>query len=158
VLFRSIKMVETCCKAKADIVALDEREAGVRALLNLGHTFGHALEAATNYSDRLTHGEGVAIGMVMACRLSEQLQLCPRATAERVATHLQTVGLPTGLNDVPGDLPDAASLLDIMRQDKKAVAGEMALILINKIGDAFSTRYIDEGKLKIFLTEQLERQ
>jgi len=151
-----IKMVETCCKAKADIVALDEREAGVRALLNLGHTFGHSLEAATNFSDRLTHGEGVAIGMVMACKLSEQLKLCPQATADRVVSHLQEVGLPAGLNDVPGDLPNAENLLDIMRQDKKAVAGEMALILINKIGDAFSTRDVEEDVLKTFLGKQLE--
>lgn len=150
-----IHMVETCCAAKAGIVAQDEREAGIRALLNLGHTFGHALEASTGYSDRLLHGEGVSIGMVLAFRLSEDLNYCPQGTTQRVETHLRKVGLPTGLSEVPGALPDAAGLLDIMRQDKKAQAGEIKLILAHDIGEAFHTGDVAHEQILQFLTKQL---
>ncbi|MGI9464877.1 MAG: 3-dehydroquinate synthase, partial [Aestuariivirgaceae bacterium] len=100
-----MKAIETSCQAKAEIVSQDEREAGVRALLNLGHTFGHALEAATGYSDRLLHGEGVSIGMAMAFRFSEQLKLCPVGTADRIRTHLESVELPASPGQIPGKLP-----------------------------------------------------
>src|SRR6201990_150103 len=95
--------IATSCRAKAAIVARDERETGDRALLNLGHTFGHALEAATGFSDRLIHGEAVAIGMVLAFDLSVKLGLCPGQDAERFRRHLKAVGLPSSIADIPGD-------------------------------------------------------
>src|SRR5690606_31215039 len=97
-----VTAIETSVKAKAGIVGRDEHETGERALLNLGHTFGHALEAWTGYSDRLLHGEGVAIGMCLAFRFSEHLGHCPAGTAERVARHIAAVGLPTRISDIPG--------------------------------------------------------
>ena len=105
-----IHAISASCEAKARIVAEDETETGVRALLNLGHTFGHALEAATGYSQRLLHGEGVAIGMVQAFRFSERLKLCAPGTAERVAKHLKSVGLPIHASQIPGELPPPATL------------------------------------------------
>lgn len=122
---------------KAAIVARDETEQGERALLNLGHTFGHALEAATGYSDRLLHGEGVAIGCALAFDLSARLGLCAQEEPGRVAAHLAAMGLPCRLTDVPGDLPDDAALIELMRQDKKVVAGRLRLILARGIGQAF---------------------
>src|SRR5436190_5098293 len=115
--------IHQSCSAKAAIVAEDETEQGVRALLNLGHTFGHALEAATGYSNRLLHGEGVAIGMVQAFRFSEHLKHCKPGTADRVAKHLKAAGLPTHMNDIKGPLPPIADLVAIMKQDKKAQSG-----------------------------------
>src|SRR5262249_50087411 len=112
--------VATSCRAKALIVAADETETGRRALLNLGHTFGHALEAATSYGERLIHGEAVAIGVGMAFRLSERLGRCPPGTAARVAKHLAALDLPTDVASIRPYLPDASGLLAIMRQDKKA--------------------------------------
>ena len=143
---RSIEM-------KADIVARDETEAGDRALLNLGHTFGHALEAWTGYSDRLLHGEAVAIGICLAARLSEELQLCPPQTAARIAAHLKAVGLPTTVQDIPGpgELPSPDEMVRIMRQDKKVRRGRLALILLRGIGNAFVTRDVEPDYLVEFL-------
>jgi 3-dehydroquinate synthase len=149
-----MKAIETSCQAKASIVAEDEREGGVRALLNLGHTFGHALEAATGYSSRLLHGEGVSIGMIMAFRFSERLNLCPAGTAERVTRHLKGVGLPVSTREIPGDLPDAETLLDIMHQDKKAVGGKLTFILARDIGEAFIARDVDKASVLAFLKEE----
>jgi 3-dehydroquinate synthase len=117
--------VAVACRAKAAIVARDERELGDRALLNLGHTFAHALERITAYdSTRLIHGEAVALGMAMAFRFSASLGVCPRAEADAVASHLVDVGLPTKLSDIPGDaIGPADALLDAMAQDKKVVGG-----------------------------------
>lgn len=140
---------------KAEIVARDETETGDRALLNLGHTFGHALEAWTGYSDRLLHGEGVSIGTCLAFRLSEDLQLCPPQTAARVAAHLKAVGLPTLIADIPGDLPSAETVVRLMRQDKKVKSGRMTLILARAIGEAFATRDINEPDLQAFLARSL---
>ena len=122
---------------KAAIVARDETEEGERALLNLGHTFCHALEKATAYSDRLLHGEGVAIGCLMAADLSRKLGLLPQEAPSRVAAHLRAMGMKAGLSDIPGDLPDAQALLALMGQDKKVVDGRLRFILMNGIGDAF---------------------
>ena len=106
-----VHAVAHSCRMKADIVARDERETGERALLNLGHTFGHALEAATGFSDRLLHGEGVAIGMALAFRLSVQLGLCPGQDAERFVRHLKAVGLPSAIADIPGARPAPDELI-----------------------------------------------
>lgn len=122
---------------KAAIVARDETEEGERALLNLGHTFCHALEKATGYSDRLLHGEGVAIGCLMAAELSRKLGLLSQEAPSRLAAHLQAMGMKAHLSDIPGDLPDAAALLALMGQDKKVVDGRLRFILMNDIGDAF---------------------
>jgi 3-dehydroquinate synthase len=142
------------CQSKARIVALDEREGGVRALLNLGHTFGHALEAATGFSNRLIHGEGVSIGMVMAFNLSAKLGLCSGQDATRASRHLQAAGLPTKLSDIPGDLPGAERLIELMGQDKKVVDGALTFILAKGIGEAFITRDVSGTDLLAFMTDQ----
>jgi len=139
--------IAVSCEAKAAIVAADEREAGVRALLNLGHTFGHAFEAATQYDGRVLHGEAVALGMAMAFRLSTALGLCATTVPERVATHLKAAGLPAHIRDLANDWPDAGNLVKIMGQDKKVVAGRLTLVLARGIGDAFLTRDVAEADL-----------
>jgi 3-dehydroquinate synthase len=147
--------VATSCRAKAAIVAADETETGRRALLNLGHTFGHALEAATGYGGRLIHGEAVAIGMAMAFRLSERLGRCPPGTAARVTAHLGSLGLPTGVAAISELLPDAPGLLAIMRHDKKARSGKLAFILVRGIGEAYVETGIPEEAIIGFLTDEL---
>lgn len=148
-----IGAIETSCKAKAALVARDEREGGIRALLNLGHTFGHAFEAATGYSDRLLHGEGVAIGMVLAHRFSEHLGLCADGTADRVAGHLGGIGLPVSPRAIDGDLPGPKELLEIMRQDKKTVGGKLTFILTRDIGKAFVASDVAEHDILAFLED-----
>lgn len=150
--------VETSCRAKAAIVEEDELEHGNRALLNLGHTFGHALEAATGYSQTLIHGEGVAIGMVMAFELSVRLGHCPQEDLERVEAHLKSVGLPTRAKDINAPLPNATDFRALMAQDKKASAGVISFILTRGIGKAFITSDVPEDKLMAFLKEQLPPQ
>jgi 3-dehydroquinate synthase len=130
------RAIATSCRAKASIVGRDERESGERALLNLGHTFGHALEAAAGYSDRLLHGEAIAIGMVLAFALSAKLGHCNAEAAGRVAAHFAAVGLPTRLTDV-AELPDTDRLIELMAQDKKVRRGELVLVLAKGIGQAF---------------------
>jgi len=125
------------CQMKAEIVSRDEREDGDRALLNLGHTFGHALEAATGYSGRLLHGEGVAIGMTLAFALSVRLGFCPVEDYNRLVVHLGSLGLPTSLNQLPGGAPDADKIFTHMKHDKKAKAGKLSFVLVRRIGDAF---------------------
>ncbi|MCQ0971858.1 3-dehydroquinate synthase [Paracoccus sp. TK19116] len=122
---------------KARIVERDETEQGERAHLNLGHTFGHALEAATGYSDRLLHGEGVAIGCALAFDLSARMGLCPQEDPTRVAAHLAAMGMPARLADIPGDLPDNRALIALMGQDKKVVDGRLRFVLARRIGEAF---------------------
>lgn len=134
-----VEAVRCSVQMKADIVARDETEQGDRALLNLGHTFGHALEAATGYSDRLLHGEGVAIGCVLAFELSSRLGLCSQEDPSRVRAHLKTMGMKADLKDIPDDLPDAAALLELMGQDKKVVQGQLRFVLARGIGEAFLT-------------------
>jgi 3-dehydroquinate synthase len=149
------RAIETSVKAKADIVARDEFETGDRALLNLGHTFGHALEAWTGYSSRLLHGEGVAVGMAQAFRFSEEEGLCPPGTARRVAAHLSAVGLPTRLQDIPGEQADADTLLRLMGQDKKVRDGKLTFILVRDIGQAFVARDVDPAKIRAFLDREI---
>ncbi len=124
-------------KMKAGIVSRDETEEGERALLNLGHTFGHALEKATGYSDRLLHGEGVAVGCALAFDLSQRLGLCAQEVPSRVRAHLRHMGMKTDLADIPGDLPGVEALLTMMGQDKKVVDGRLRFILARGIGEAF---------------------
>jgi 3-dehydroquinate synthase len=133
------KAVAHSCQMKADIVARDERETGERAYLNLGHTFGHALEAATGYSDRLLHGEGVAIGMALALRLSARLGYASSIDCERVERHLHKVGLPAAIKDIPGARPSADVLLEHMAHDKKAKDGKLTFVLAKGIGHAFTS-------------------
>jgi 3-dehydroquinate synthase len=153
-----IHAIKRSCEAKARIVAEDETETGVRALLNLGHTFGHALESATGYSGRLLHGEGVAIGMVQAVRFSERMKLCAPGTALRVIKHLKSVGLPTHASQIPGQLPPPATLLDIMRQDKKAQGGKLTFILVKGIGESFIAKDVADNEVLDFLTEDLRQR
>ncbi len=145
--------VLTSCKAKAAIVAADEREAGQRALLNLGHTFGHALEAETGYGDALLHGEAVAIGMVMAFDLSVRLGLCPPGDADRLRRHLTAVGLPTGLPKVRGVSWSADALMNHMSRDKKVRDGHMTFVLARGIGKSFISRQVDVPAVHQFLRD-----
>ena len=149
------RAIETSCRAKAAIVAEDEREeSGTRALLNLGHTFGHALEAYAGYSDRLLHGEAIAIGMRLAVTFSVEQGLCPEDDASRVERHFEAVDLPTKIADVPGDTPTPEQLLRLMAQDKKVKGGKLALILVRGIGAAFVETDIDQGRLTQFLEKE----
>ncbi|MCT7377383.1 3-dehydroquinate synthase [Chelativorans salis] len=142
------------CRAKAEIVERDERESGERALLNLGHTFGHALEAATGYdSARLVHGEGVAIGMVLAHRFSARVNLASPDDADRVEAHLRAVGLPTRLEHIPGALPDAEALLSYIAQDKKVSRGALTFILTHGIGRSFIAEDVPASEVLAFLRE-----
>ncbi len=134
-----IEAVRRSVQMKADIVSRDETEQGERALLNLGHTFCHALEAATGYSDRLFHGEGVAVGCALAFALSARLGLCSQEDPSRVRAHLRDMGMKTDLGDIDGDLPGPQALLDLMGQDKKVVQGQLRFVLARGIGDAFVT-------------------
>lgn len=145
--------VAASCTAKAAIVARDEKETGDRALLNLGHTFGHALEAGAGFSDRLLHGEGVSIGMCLAFAFSVRLGLCPGQDAVRAARHLESVGLPTRIADVPGELPDTDGLMALIAQDKKVSRGALTFILARGIGDAFIARDVDGAQVRAFLEE-----
>jgi 3-dehydroquinate synthase len=147
--------IAVSCRAKAGVVARDEREHGERALLNFGHTFGHALEAATGFSDRLLHGEGVALGMALALAFSARRGLLPASEADRVSRHLAAAGLPDHLSSIPGDLPDADRLMDLMAQDKKVKRGKLTLILSRGIGAAFVAPDIDHAEVGAFLAEKL---
>lgn len=142
--------------AKAAIVARDETETGDRMLLNLGHTFGHALEAWAGFSSRLLHGEAVAIGMAQAFRFSEEIGLSPKGTAAKVVAHLAAAGLPTTISAIPGPgRPTASALLQLMGQDKKVRAGRMTFILVRGIGDAFITRDVPPERLAAFLEREV---
>ena len=151
--------IERSCRAKARIVAADERETtDLRALLNLGHTFGHALEAETGFGPDLLHGEAVGAGMAMAFDLSARLGLCPATDAERVRRHLGSVGLPVRLRTIGGDNRrtwDAAKLIEHMRGDKKAEAGRLTFVLARGIGKAFVTREVDERALGALLDQAI---
>ena len=151
--------IATSCRAKAAIVARDEREHGDRALLNLGHTFGHALEAATGFSDRLFHGEGVSIGMVLAAQLSARLGMLSADDATRIQRHLTDVGLPTRLQDIAGfaqeGLADADALMALMAQDKKVTRGRLTFILLQAIGHAVISRNVEPAVVRDFLARKL---
>jgi shikimate kinase / 3-dehydroquinate synthase len=149
--------IATSCAAKARVVVADETEQGERALLNLGHTFGHALESLSHYdSQRLVHGEAVAVGMASAFRFSRHLGLCPGQDATRVEAHLKAVGLPTRIGDVPGLKADAGAMLAAMRQDKKVERGRLTFILVKEIGESFIAREVEEASVLAFLKQDLE--
>ena len=150
--------IAVCCRMKAEIVARDERETGERALLNLGHTFGHAVEASAGFSQRLLHGEAVALGTALAFEFSARLGLMPRAEAERVVRHLADVGLPTRLSDVTGGVPGADRLLELMAQDKKVRRGRLTFILLRGIGNAFVAPDVDPADIHAFLAEKIGSQ
>ena len=148
--------IEVSITAKARIVEHDETETGDRMLLNLGHTFGHALEAWAGYSSRLLHGEAVAIGMAQAARFSEERGLCPTGTAARIERHLRTVGLPTRVAHIPGsDRPDPQALFALMQQDKKVQSGRLTFILLRGIGEAFVTREVEAEDVAAFLAREV---
>lgn len=153
-----IKAVTRSVQMKADIVARDETEEGERALLNLGHTFCHALEAATGYSDRLLHGEGVAIGCALAFDLSARLGLCPQEDPSRLRAHLRQMKMKTDLSDIEGDLPDADGLIALMAQDKKVSDGKLTFILARGIGQAFITSDVPPDALHSLLTDALAQR
>jgi 3-dehydroquinate synthase len=149
-------VVGTSVRGKAEIVARDETETGDRMLLNLGHTFGHALEAWAGYSQRLLHGEAVAIGICLAIKLSHELGMADSAAVLRTTAHLAAVGLPTRIADVPGaQALDAATMVRIMGQDKKVRDGRLTLILARGIGAAFVSRDVAAETIEAFLQNQI---
>lgn len=143
------------CTAKAAIVAEDERESGRRALLNLGHTFGHALESETGYSSALLHGEAVAVGICLAFEISSRLRLCDDADAERVRHHIEATGLPASLCDVAGPSWSADGLIAHMMQDKKVQDGRITFVLARGIGKSFITRDVDMSDVRSLLEDAL---
>ena len=147
--------VRRSVEMKAGIVSRDETEEGERALLNLGHTFGHALEKATGFSDRLLHGEGVAIGCALAFELSQRLGLCAQEAPSRVRAHLRAMGMKVDIAEIPGELPDAEGLLGLMAQDKKVLDGKLRFILARGIGDAFVADEVDPATVRAVLAEAL---
>ncbi|MEZ2146866.1 3-dehydroquinate synthase [Bradyrhizobium sp. DN5] len=154
--------IATSCRAKAGVVSRDERETGERALLNLGHTFGHALEAATGFSDRLFHGEGVAIGMTLAAQFSARLGMIGEHDAARVERHLIDAGLPTRLRDIAGfaqeGLADADALMALMAQDKKVKRGKLTFILLEAVGRAVIAKDVEPAPVRDFLQEKLAQK
>ncbi|OPY93630.1 3-dehydroquinate synthase [Bradyrhizobium sacchari] len=154
--------IATSCRAKAGVVSRDERETGERALLNLGHTFGHALEAATGFSDRLFHGEGVSIGMTLAAQFSAKLGMIGEADAARVGRHLIEAGLPTRLQDIAGfaqeGLADADALMALMAQDKKVKRGKLTFILLEAVGRAVIAKDVEPAPVRDFLKEKLAQK
>ena len=150
-----VRAVTRSCQMKAEIVIRDETEQGERAFLNLGHTFGHALEAATGYSERLLHGEGVAIGCALAFALSARLGLCSQEEPSRVRAHLRAMGMKVDLADIPGDLPDADALLGLMAQDKKVRDGQLRFILARAIGEVFVSADVPKDVVRSVLEDAL---
>ena len=150
--------IAVSCRMKAAIVARDERESGERALLNLGHTFGHALEAAAGFSDRLLHGEAIALGMALAFGFSAKRGLLPQSETERVKRHLAAVGLPIHLCSVPGAPTNADRLMELIAQDKKVKRGKLTFILARGIGASFIASDIDATEVRAFLVEKLAEQ
>ena len=149
--------VETSCKSKAQIVANDEHEKGQRALLNLGHTFGHALEAAAGYDGRLLHGEGVAIGIVMAFELSFKMGLCAQEEPSRVAEHFEKCGLKTKASQIVPPLKQSAvEILELMMGDKKAQGDKIGFILTKGVGQAFQSYDVDMNDVKSIVEESLK--
>ncbi len=151
------KAVHRSVRMKADIVARDETEQGDRALLNLGHTFCHALEAATGYCDRLRHGEGVAIGCVLAFETSARMGLCSQEEPVRVRTHLKAMGMKADITDIPGELPNAETLMALMAQDKKVIDGRLRFILANGIGKAIIADDVDADLISSVLAYTLQQ-
>jgi 3-dehydroquinate synthase len=153
--FAREQAIAVCCRGKAGIVARDERETGERALLNLGHTFGHALEAGAGFSQRLLHGEAVALGTALAFEFSARKGLISAADAARASAHLAAVGLPTQMKEVPGGVPGVDALMELIAQDKKVKRGKLTFILVRGIGQAFVENDVDAAEVRAFLTEKL---
>jgi 3-dehydroquinate synthase len=149
--------IAVSCRAKAATVGRDERETGERQLLNLGHTFGHALEAAAGFSDRLLHGEAVALGMVLAFAFSARRGLLPVAEAERVRRHLADAGLPVRIGDVLGPQPSVERLMELIAQDKKVRRGALTFILARGVGQSFVAGDVDPAEVNAFLRDILAR-
>ena len=147
--------IAVCCRAKAGVVARDERETGERALLNLGHTFGHALEASAGFSERLLHGEAVALGMVLAFEFSAHIGFIGADDAARARAHIAAVGLPTRLKNIPGGAPGIDELMDLIAQDKKVKRGTLTFILVRGIGQAFIANDVDAAEVRAFLSDRL---
>jgi len=147
--------IAVSCRMKAAIVGRDERETGERALLNLGHTFGHAFEAAAGFSDRLLHGEAIALGMTLAFAFSARRGLVAAADAERVERHLAAVGLPTRASQVFGGVPGVDRLMELIAQDKKVKRGKLTFILARGIGASFIAPDVDAAEVRAFLVEKL---
>jgi 3-dehydroquinate synthase len=148
--------IAVSCRAKAAIVARDERETGDRMLLNLGHTFGHAFEAAAGFSDRLLHGEAIGLGMSLAFEFSARRGLIPQVDADRVIAHLAATGLPTHVRAVPGgNWPGIDAMMDLISQDKKVKRGQLTFILVRGIGQAFVSRDVEAPDVRAFLAEKL---
>ena len=150
--------IAVCCRGKAGIVARDERETGERALLNLGHTFGHALEAGAGFSSRLLHGEAVALGMALAFEFSARKGLIGETDAARARSHLAAVGLPTQFKDVPGGVLGIDTLMDLIAQDKKVTRGKLTFILVRGIGQAFVENDVSAAEVRAFLTDKLNQK
>lgn len=153
-----VEAVTRSVQMKADIVQRDETEQGDRALLNLGHTFCHALEAATGFGQRLLHGEGVAIGCALAFELSARMGVCSQESPSRVRAHLRAMGMKTDLRDIEGELPDADALLKLMAQDKKVVDGQVRFILARAIGSAFVTSDVRSDVVRTLLSDALAQR
>ncbi len=150
--------VKTSCEAKAALVSADEREEGARALLNLGHTFGHAFEAAYGYNGALLHGEAVGLGMALAFDYSARMGLCPAVEAARVKAHIAAAGLPASVGDLPGnDHVTADNMTALMLQDKKVQDGKLTLILAEKIGGARIVQNASVDDVRLFLKEKIAR-
>jgi 3-dehydroquinate synthetase len=150
--------IAVSCRMKAAIVGRDERETGERALLNLGHTFGHALEAAAGFSDKLLHGEAISLGMALAFAFSARRGLLPAAEAERVERHLAAVGLPIRVSAIAGGVPDADRLMELVAQDKKVRRGKLTFILARAIGASFIAHDVDAAEVRDFLVEKLAQR
>ncbi|MEJ8570311.1 3-dehydroquinate synthase [Microbaculum marinum] len=151
-----IHAIATSCRSKARVVAADEREGGQRALLNLGHTFGHAIETAAGFDGTLVHGEAIAIGIVLAHGFSARLGLCDPAVEGRVEAHLSAVGLPTRTSHIKADMPDADGMLELIRQDKKVERGALTFVLTEGIGKALVKKDVDAATVRDFLAERLK--
>jgi 3-dehydroquinate synthase len=147
--------IAICCRGKAGVVSRDERENGERALLNLGHTFGHAFEAGAGFSQRLLHGEAVALGCTLAFEFSARKGLIVDSDAARVRAHLDAVGLPTQVSQVQGGVPGVDQLMDLIGQDKKVKRGKLTFILVRGIGQAFIANDVDPAEVRGFLSERL---
>ena len=149
--------IAVSCRAKAAIVARDERETGERALLNLGHTFGHAFEAACGFSERLLHGEAISLGMAMAFEFSARRGLLPKTEADRAIAHLAAAGLPTRVDEIKGGAPAKDEIMTLIAQDKKVKRGRLTFILVRGIGAAFVASDVDAAEVESFLGEKLKR-
>jgi 3-dehydroquinate synthase len=153
-----LRAVTRSVEMKAGIVSRDETEEGERALLNLGHTFCHALEKATGYSERLLHGEGVAIGCALAFELSARLGLCSQEDPSRVRQHLVAMGMKVDLADIPGELPGPEALITLMGQDKKVIDGRLRFILARGIGQAFVAEDVPGAVVQAVLDDAFRRR